>query len=282
MIVAKKRFGQNFLKDSEVVDKIIQSMPKDDNVITEIGPGLGDLTQKLVKHRKVVAFEIDKSLCERLNKQFKDEIKRGDLELNCGDVIDFWQDRLIENRYNLVANLPYNVATHIILKALEDSNCKNILVMVQKEVAQKFCASNLAKEFSALAVLTEVRAKGKILFDVPKEAFEPQPKVTSSVMLITKDDSKIPKVVNESFDDFKKFLKAAFVAPRKLLIKNLSSIIQRDRVQKLFEELKIEPNIRPHQLSTPMYCLIFEKVGRVYGEKQHKSKQQDKEQEKKR
>ena len=109
-------------------------MPKDNNLIVEIGPGLGDLTEKLLQKNKLVAYEIDTDLCKILKEKF-------DIELICGDVLDSWQSgKLREEKYNLIANLPYYVATNIILKALNDENCENILVLIQKEVAEKFSA----------------------------------------------------------------------------------------------------------------------------------------------
>ena len=255
-IVAKKHFGQNFLKDSIVLEKIIESMPNSENIVVEIGPGLGDLTNKLLKKRDVVAFEIDRDLCNILKNRFKDEIKEKRLILNCGDVLDFWKSSLIQKPYDLVANLPYYVATNIVLKALRDRNCKNILVMLQKEVAKKFAAQCGDKEFSSLAILARSAGEVKRVFDVNPNSFEPPPKVMSSILFIKKDR-------NLEDIDFEEFLKAAFLVPRKTLLKNLSKKYDKESIKDIFEKLNLPLNIRPHQVATSIYHQIFKLVKRM-------------------
>lgn len=250
-IKAKKRFGQNFLKDQAVIEKIIQSMPKTDHLIVEIGPGLGDLTRKLIAKKDVIAFEIDKNLCNILKREFKDEIDKKRLILKCGDVQDFWKNSLVDKDYDLIANLPYYVATNIILKALRDERCKNILVMLQKEVAQKFSAESGDKDFSSLAVLAQSVGDVKKLFDVSPDSFEPPPKVVSSILLIKKKRSLKDK-------EFENFLKIAFCAPRKTLLKNLSQKYSKDILLEIFDQLNLLPNIRPHQATTSIYHQLYE------------------------
>nr|WP_200764119.1 16S rRNA (adenine(1518)-N(6)/adenine(1519)-N(6))-dimethyltransferase RsmA [Nitrosophilus alvini] len=247
---AKKQFGQNFLKDSAVLEKIIESMPKTKNKIVEIGPGLGDLTQKLLSQKDVIAFEIDRDLCAILKKKFEKEIEKKKLTLICEDALNHWKEKLIDEAYDLVANLPYYVATTIILRALKDPNCKNIVVMIQKEVAQKFAAKSGEREFSSLAVLAQSAGEAKILFDVGPESFEPKPKVTSAVLLIKKKRS-----LRDSM--FEKFLKTAFKQPRKTLLKNLSAGYNKEILKNTFEKAGIEPTIRPHQATTSIYHRLY-------------------------
>ncbi|HHO42301.1 MAG TPA: 16S rRNA (adenine(1518)-N(6)/adenine(1519)-N(6))-dimethyltransferase RsmA [Epsilonproteobacteria bacterium] len=249
---ANKKFGQNFLKDESYIDKIIQSMPNNDTLrVVEIGPGLGDLTKVLVQNKNVVAFEIDKRLCEHLSLTFKQEILEKKLLINCGDVLTYWQKgELLNEPYHLIANLPYYIATPIILKALEDTQCQSILVMVQKEVAKKFAANPKEKEFSALSVLASTVGTAKICFEVPPEAFVPQPKVTSAVLMIDKNRSWQSK-------EFEQFLRHAFAQPRKKLMSNLSSAIDKERVKEVFIKLGIPDNIRPHEITTDDYHKIY-------------------------
>ncbi len=228
-------------------------MPKSENVIVEIGPGLGDLTQKLLEKRDVIAFEIDKDLCALLQKKFRDAIDTKRLRLICADATKAWKRHLVEQNYDLVANLPYYVATHIILKALEDEHCQNILVMVQKEVAQKFAAKAKEKNFSSLAILAQSAGKVTKLFDVKPEAFVPSPKVDSSVLLIEKRESVQDR-------DFMHFLKAAFQQPRKTLLKNLSGHYPKKILQEIFAQLHLASTIRPHEVSTSIYHQIFAKL----------------------
>ncbi|MDD5406305.1 MAG: 16S rRNA (adenine(1518)-N(6)/adenine(1519)-N(6))-dimethyltransferase RsmA [Sulfurovaceae bacterium] len=259
---ANKKFGQNFLKDELYLHKIIQSMPKDDKSIVEIGPGLGDLTNELLKEEKcVIAFEVDKRLCEHLKSTFKDSIDNKSLELRCGDVLDSWENGiLLDKPYNLVANLPYYIATHIILKALKDKQCQSILVMVQKEVADKFAAKPKQKEFSSLSVLARSIGEPIICFDVPPSAFVPQPKVTSAVLKITKEKS----LEDEGFEEF---LRAAFAQPRKKLIRNLSNIVDMHILEEKFKSLEMDTNIRPHEATMAQYENIYKFIKETFNGK---------------
>ncbi len=251
---ASKKFGQNFLKNDIYLHKIIQAMPNDDLKVAEIGPGLGDLTKELVKVRNVTAFEVDKRLCEHLTTEFKEPIHKGHFELRCGDVLERWESgSLLDEPYHLVANLPYYIATNIILKALKDEHCRSILVMVQKEVAVKFAASVKQKEFSALSVLAQTVGKATLCFEVEPEAFVPPPNVTSAVLLIEK---------NQSLDDekFEAFLKIAFAQPRKKLSKNLMAAFSKDMVHQTFEKLGIDSHLRPHEAETSIYHHIYNEL----------------------
>ncbi len=250
-IRAKKRYGQNFLKNGAVIEKIIQSMPATENVVVEIGPGLGDLTKKLLHKKDVIAFEIDEELCDVLRSQFKDELTDGSLSLHCGDVLESWNGNLVDEPYDLVANLPYYIATGIVLRALRDRECKNILVMLQKEVAQKFAAKEGEREFSALSVLAQSCGESKRLFDISPDSFDPPPKVTSSVLLIKKERSLEER-------EFEEFLKRAFSAPRKRLLKNLSSRYEKQRLLEIFAQLNVPENIRPHEATTSIYHRLYE------------------------
>jgi len=230
------------------VDKIIESMPNNDNLIVEIGPGLGDLTEKLLQKNSLVAYEIDEDLCKILKDKFPQ------LELICGDVLDSWQTgRLREENYNLIANLPYYIATNIILKALNDKNCKNILVLIQKEVAEKFNASVGERIYGSLSIIANSIAEVEIQFDIPPQAFNPAPKIMSSVILFKKFKSKYD-------ENFAKFLKIAFSQPRKTLIKNLSSQYNKNKIEIVFEKLNIQKNIRPHQISKELFFEVFSEL----------------------
>lgn len=256
-IKAKKQYGQNFLKDENILSKIIESMPNNSNHLVEIGPGLGDLTQKLVKYKEMTAYEVDGDLFTILKSKFAIQIHSEQLKLNHTDVLTAWEEQntLYEGKYDLIANLPYYIATNIILRAFEDDNCEHIIVMIQKEVAKKFAASEGDKDFSALGVMAKLISKeSRILFDVPPTSFEPAPKVMSSILYLKKKkDVKLSK-------EFKKFLKAAFVQPRKKLSKNLSSFIDKPTLATIYEDMNINDNIRPHELSASLYRQMHEKV----------------------
>ena len=256
-VKAKKQYGQNFLKDTTILDKIIQSMPNNNNYVVEIGPGLGDLTKNLVKYKDMTAYEVDTDLIGILKSKFAIEIKEEKLKLIHTDVLVAWdkQKTLHDGKYDLIANLPYYIATNIILRAFEDRNCEHIIVMVQKEVAEKFTAKVNNKDYSSLGIITEsISLDSRILFDVPPESFDPPPKIISSILYIKKDmDKHLDK-------DFNKFLKACFVQPRKKLSKNLTSVIDKNTISKIYEELNIDDNVRPHEVSSSLYSQMHTRV----------------------
>ena len=256
-VKAKKQYGQNFLKDTTILDKIIQSMPNNNNYVVEIGPGLGDLTKNLVKYKDLTAYEVDTDLIGILKSKFAIEIEEGRLKLIHTDVLEAWdkQNTLHDGRYDMIANLPYYIATNIILRAFEDNFCEHIIVMVQKEVAEKFTAKVNDKEYSSLGIITEsISLDSRILFDVPPESFDPAPKVMSSILYIKKD-------MNKKLDkDFNKFLKACFIQPRKKLSKNLTSIFDKETISRIYQELNINDNIRPHEVSSSLYSQMHTRV----------------------
>jgi 16S rRNA (adenine1518-N6/adenine1519-N6)-dimethyltransferase len=256
-VKAKKQYGQNFLKDMTILDKIIQSMPNNNNYVVEIGPGLGDLTKNLVKYKDMTAYEVDTDLIGILKSKFAIEIKEEKLKLIHTDVLVAWdkQKTLHDGKYDLIANLPYYIATNIVLRAFEDKNCEHIIVMVQKEVAEKFTAKVNDKDYSSLGIITElISVDSRILFDVPPESFDPPPKIISSILYIKKD---MDKCLDK---DFNKFLKACFVQPRKKLSKNLTSVIDKNTISKIYEELEINDNVRPHEVSSSLYSQMHTRV----------------------
>lgn len=264
MIEAKKKFGQNFLKDTTVVSKIIQSMPQNERKLVEIGPGLGDLTQELLKVKALVAYEVDEDLCVYLRKKYSTKIDEGTLTLVQTDVLkQFEKGSLCEEPYDLVANLPYYIATTIILEALEDPNCKSMTVMIQKEVAEKFAALPKTKEFTSLAILAQSIGTATILFDVSPESFEPQPKVVSSILKIDKQKEFVEGKFSGLFESseqlqkFKKYLRCSFQSPRKTWLKNISSEFDKAYVEKIMYDQSLPITIRPHEISVLSHHLLF-------------------------
>lgn len=258
MIKAKKHFGQNFLKDKSILEKITQAIPKDTDFIVEIGIGLGDLTRLLLQKAYVKTFEIDEELIQLGCKTFEKELKLGNFSLIKADAseLDSWG----EKPYFLVANLPYYIATNLILKALEDSFCKGFLVMVQKEVALKFCARANQSDFCALSVLTGLFGDCELLFDVAAEYFEPVPKVNSAVIRLEKKQD-YTKFLKQSA--FKTFLKDCFKAPRKQLLSAFPK--DKARLKASLQRQGIALNARAHQISVKSYLEIFTDLKDDYG-----------------
>ncbi len=263
-IAAKKKFGQNFLKDNTVLEKIIQAMPKNELGLVEIGPGLGDLTEKLLGVKPLRAYEVDDELSVFLNTHFSSFLQNGRFELINEDVLSVWEKgSLSDYDYDIVANLPYYIATNIILRALKDTMCKSMTVMTQKEVALKFAALPKKKEFCSLSVLGQSIAKVRVLFDVPPSAFEPSPKVVSSVIQFEKFQEYEDIFTQDELKRFETFLRLCFAQPRKTLLKNLSSSYPKDVLLQTYEKLSLVANVRGHELDTKTFHNLFNILTKV-------------------
>jgi 16S rRNA (adenine1518-N6/adenine1519-N6)-dimethyltransferase len=190
-------------------------------------------------------------LCDYLATSFAGEIADGRLRLECGDVLERWKSgSLCDRPYRLVANLPYYIATTIILKALKDPLCRSLLVMVQEEVAEKFAAREGNRTFSALSVLAGTAGEASIRLLVPPEAFNPPPKVDSAVLEIRKEHSPDDEA-------FEAFLRTAFRQPRKTLFKNLAAAFPKGELEAVYSALGLERTLRPHQVGTSLYHRLY-------------------------
>lgn len=254
---AKKKFGQNFLKDTYFLNQIVQAIPNTSSQVIEIGIGLGDLTDELLKIHNLIAYEVDEDLCSLLAKKHSSLLETQKLKLVLCDVLELKDSTgwLHPEPYFLVSNLPYYIATLIVLKLLRDEKCEGFVVMTQKEVAEKFCAQVGEKEFCALSVIAQSVGEIEFLFEVPASAFEPAPKVTSAVFRVIKKPNH-PRV--QEIERLESLLKVAFSAPRKKLEKNLANFYPKQEVEEIFSHLGMDENLRPHQVSTTLYHQILE------------------------
>ena len=236
--------------------QIVQSIPKEalDLELIEIGAGLGDLTNKLLGLGNITAYEVDEELLPYLKERFKKALESKQLELKIGDVMEIWKGNSLRDKpYFLISNLPYYIATLLVIKAIKDPLCKGCVVMTQKEVALKFCAAVKESGFCALSILAQSVGTTSLLFDVPKEAFYPMPKVTSSVFVHQKQQ-KEALGITKGFEDM---LKIAFCAPRKKLFNNLATHYSRTKLESIFKQQQITQNTRPHEVSTQKYHQIY-------------------------
>ena len=220
---AKKKYGQNFLEDSELSEKIIEisGVSKDIEVI-EIGPGLGFLTEKLIEKSKyLTAFEIDDDLIPVLKKKFQG---RDNFSLIHEDFMTTDLGTFLEGKKNIkvVANIPYYITSPIINKLIEyRKNISEIYLMVQKEVAERIASEAGSKNMSLLTHAVQFYADAEYLFTVPKEKFTPIPKVDSAFLKIKMfDDERYEKQISE--EEYFKYLKTAFSNKRKSIANNLS------------------------------------------------------------
>lgn len=248
-----KKLGQNFLIDEQALNKIAEDVKEDDTII-EIGPGLGTLTNILLeKAKKVIAVELDPKMCEILKSRF---IAYNNIEIINEDILKLDMDKLVP-KAKVVANLPYYITTSIITQLLK-TNIKDITVLIQKEVAERICSKPGEKEAGAITYFVNYYADSKIVGNVGKECFIPSPKVDSSIVNITKLDKPRVEVNNE--DLFFKIIKENFTKRRKTILNSLSSIIDKEKLKMILQELDISENIRGEELSIKQYADITNKI----------------------
>lgn len=220
---AKKAFGQNFLIDSNIINKIVDSADVLSSGVIEIGPGLGAMTEVLTqKAKKVLAYEIDNDMVEILQNNIKaDNFKILNVDFLKADLnkdLEFFDDC---DRVVVVSNLPYYITTPIIFKLLaSETRITEFYFMVQKEVAQRFTGKPNTKDYNSLSVLIQYRTNAKILFNVPRTCFHPAPDVESAIIKLVKAKRDYD-IANE--EKFISFVQNLFALRRKTIVNNLSS-----------------------------------------------------------
>ena len=264
----QKRFGQNFLIDTHVLDKIIDSaqITKDDFVL-EIGPGIGTMTQYLAEAaREVAAVEIDKTLLPILDDTLKDW---DNVTVINNDIlkVDIRQLALEKNQgrpIKVVANLPYYITTPIIMGLFESNvPIDNITVMVQKEVADRMQVGPGTKEYGALSLAVQYYAKPEIVAIVPPNCFMPRPNVGSAVIRLTRH-KEVPVQVNDEKLMFK-IIRASFNQRRKTLANGLNNApdihLSKEVIQESIEELGVPVTIRGEALTLQQFAQLSNIIG---------------------
>ena len=275
-IQANKGLGQNFLIDDNVINDIIKSSEIEErDLIIEIGPGLGTLTSKLLeKAGLIIAIELDSRMIKILEDRFK---LYNNFKLINDDILKVNLRKIINENISdfknvkIVANLPYYITTPIIMKLLEDKlDIDSIIVMVQKEVADRLTAKPGSRPSGAITYTVDYYSKAEEIVFVSKNSFIPVPEVDSEVIKLKIRKEKKVQVLNE--DMFFKIIKASFMQRRKTLINGLinSGIIKdREKIQEIFEKIGIDINIRGEKLTIEQFAnvsnLIFETL-----QKEHK------------
>lgn len=266
-IKADKSLGQNFLISDEVVDGIVESanIEKEDIVI-EIGPGLGVLTNLLLqKSNNVIAVELDPRMVSILKDRFKEKdnftiIHEDILKVDLAKIIN--ERKSLNSRVKVVANLPYYISTPIIMKLLENNEIiDEIIVMVQKEVGDRLTAKTGERLAGAITYAVSYYSNASKVIDVPKESFIPSPKVESVVIKL-----ELKKNVQEENKELLfKIIKSAFAQRRKTLenaLINGKIVTSKEKIQEIFDKLGIEKNVRGENLSLEQYeslCKIIVK-----------------------
>ncbi len=261
--IFQKKFGQNFLIDTHVLDKIIQAaeITKEDFVL-EIGPGIGTLTQYLCENaREVVAVEIDKMLIPILEDTLSEYdnvtvINQDILKLDLNTLV---QERNQGRPIKVVANLPYYITTPIIMDLFERHlPLINVTVMVQKEVADRMQAAPGGKDYGALSLAVQYYAKPYIAANVPPNCFMPRPNVGSAVIRLSLHEKSPVEVSDEKL--LFKMIRASFNQRRKTLVNGLNNsselTFSKEAIQKALETLGISENIRGEALSLKQFAAL--------------------------
>lgn len=251
----RKRFGQNFLQSQAVIDAILRAInPQQQDTILEIGPGLGALTQPLLKLvNSLTAVEIDRDLQAFLAAL---PIAQGKLNLISADALSLDYSQFGAN-LRVVGNLPYNISTPLLIHLLNyHAYIEDMYFMLQKEVVDRIAAKPGHKDYGRLTVMLQYHCEVEALFDVPPEAFDPKPKVNSAVVrLIPYKNFPFESV---PIEDLKKLVASAFSMRRKTLINNLKGIVSAAQL----EALGIEGTKRPEQISVAEYVQLAKFVSK--------------------
>ena len=268
-ITANKKLGQNFLIDENVINTIVDSskLTKEDLVI-EIGPGLGTLTAKLLeKAGKVISIELDDRMIKILKDRF---FIYENFEVINEDVLKVDLHKLIkDNKENagiknvkIVANLPYYITTPIIMKLLEEKlDIETITVMIQKEVADRLTEVPGGKNSGAITYTVYYYANAEEILTVPNSSFIPEPEVQSEVIKLTLRKEPIIKVQDEK--KFFLLIKAAFMQRRKTLLNAIGNSglnINKEQMEKILKELDIDTRVRGEALTIEQFAKITEKI----------------------
>ena len=267
----KKKFGQNFLTAEEILEEIISKakISKDD-IILEIGPGIGTLTSKLLETgAEVISVEVDLELIRPLKERFfmynnftiiSSDILKIDIYSEIVKILESKGKTLNDKKIKVVANIPYYITTPIIFKLLESRNIvSEIYIMVQKEVAERICAKIGTKESSSITYMVSYYTEYLWDIYVDKTKFVPSPKVDSKVIALKFREKPYPEVKNEEL--YFEIIRSAFLHRRKTFLNSISASNKIDKkiISNIMEELGIDLRIRAEKITDKMYADIVDK-----------------------
>lgn len=267
----KKKFGQNFLTSEEILEEIISKakISKDD-IILEIGPGIGTLTSKLLETgAEVISVEVDLELIRPLKERFfmynnftiiSSDILKIDIYSEIVKILESKGKTLNDKKIKVVANIPYYITTPIIFKLLESRNIvSEIYIMVQKEVAERICAKIGTKESSSITYMVSYYTEYLWDIYVDKTKFVPSPKVDSKVIALKFREKPYPEVKNEEL--YFEIIRSAFLHRRKTFLNSISASNKIDKkiISNIMEELGIDLRIRAEKITDKIYADIVDK-----------------------
>ena len=249
MIRAKKSLGQNFLIDREVLEKIANVVQIKDKTILEVGPGTGNLTSFILKKnpKKMFVIEKDDDLAINLNETFKDQ-----LTIINDDILQVDENLIFKNKVTVFGNLPYNISTEILSKWITQTKDEfwfnNLILMFQKEVADRIIAKFNTSDYGRLSILSNWKLNVEKICDIKPESFSPRPKIDSSLLFFS-PKKKFYKIKNPK--NLEKVTRIFFNHRRKMLKKPFNQLFNGD--QRVLNELKIDLNLRPQNLDFDTY-----------------------------
>jgi len=264
-----KSLGQNFLIEPKYIEKIVDaSGVNQSQVVVEIGPGIGALTQALAeKAGLIIAVEIDRNLISVLKEMFS---LKENVRVIYGDAVKVDFDQIVKDQveegvllpYKVIANLPYYITTPIIMRLLEEGfNFSSLVLMVQKEVAQRMLAVPGTKDYGALSIGVQYYCQPSMVTIVPPTVFYPRPEVESAIIKLDRREQPKVKVKDEKV--FFSLVKAAFGQRRKTLLNALANSgfpLNKEKWLELLEDIPIEPQRRGETLSLEEFALLADKV----------------------
>lgn len=257
MIKAKKSFGQNFLKDEGIINKIVSSIDfSEGDLIIEIGPGMGALTSVLKNNgARVVAFEIDQRMHDYLDKLQGDNVQiiyEDILKVDLESVLSKYKYK----KLYVIANLPYYITTPIVEKLISmNIKIDQMTIMVQNEVADRFCAKPGTSEYGMMTVILNYKYELRKLFIVDKNCFNPAPKVQSAVVNLKLKDN----IENVDMQFFKNFISMAFSHKRKTLKNNIGNELY-SSISDILTKYNLSPNVRAEEIPLDAYIQICNKL----------------------
>ena len=249
MIRAKKSLGQNFLIDREVLEKITNVVQIKDKTILEVGPGTGNLTSFILKKnpKKMFVIEKDDDLAINLSETFKDQ-----LTIINDDILQVDENLIFKNKVTVFGNLPYNISTEILSKWITQTNDEfwfdNLILMFQKEVADRIIAKFNTSDYGRLSILSNWKLNVEKICDIKPESFSPRPKIDSSLLFFS-PKKNFYKIKNPK--NLEKVTRIFFNHRRKMLKKPFNQLFNGD--QRVLDELKIDLNLRPQNLDFDTY-----------------------------
>jgi len=260
LIKAKKSLGQNFLVDRNILEKIVSVTQITDKTILEVGPGTGNLTSFILKKkpRKIFVVEKDEDLANHLEETFKNQL----IIIN-DDILKINESSLFESKVTVFGNLPYNISTEILSKWItnptEDFWFNNLILMFQKEVADRIIAKFDTSNYGRLSIISNWKLNVEKICDIKPECFSPRPKIDSSLLFFSpkKDFFKINNPKN-----LEKVTRIFFNHRRKMIKKPFNQLFNGN--QKVLDELNIDLNLRPQNLDFNTYYKLtqaYEKLG---------------------